>query len=220
MKRFRLCFICLFFLFPLSGFSATETSTFDLGDLKYNHYKPQWGVELNMSPYQINNDLFEIPDNTPIWLNHYTIQVEFQPRFVQPYGVLGIGLLTAIHTPSSRDTGTKQELVYSFSLGGELRYQLCYFRNQFIVPNVAYSWEFWKYRLRNNNSSGNLIVQGPTIGAWLLLNFFDSENGKDFFYDYGIARTYLIFEARFLKGSNSSAAMSGRAYYTGLRFEF
>ncbi len=210
-------------LFPAWVFASTETSTFDLGALKYNSYKPQWALGLNVSPYQLSEDALTLPSGKQVWLTHYALSFEFQPgdslNYSQNYGVFGFGPQIALHVPTEKVSRLQSDVIYDYSVGGVVRYQALFFSHQFIVPSIAYTAELWRFKLRNN-MTGNMWVKGPTLGVWVLLNFFDSENGKDFFYDYGIARTYVVFEMKQMKGSLGEVATSGRSYFGGLRFEF
>ena len=218
--------LCSFFTLGLVfgmtqlSYGATQTSSVDLGDLKYNHFRPQWGVGLNSSPVGMGDKNFSLPTNENLALNSFYLNLDYQPSFFQSYGVFSVGMLGSVQTPKLVNDSSKPGLIYLWSVGGDVRYQARYFDHQFIVPMVSYSVESLNYKLRTN-SKGRLISRGPTFGVWILLNYFDPGNGKDFFYDYGIARSYLTFEIKNSSGTNlDGASTSEQSYYCGIRFEF
>jgi hypothetical protein len=146
-----------------------------------------------------------------------SLATEFQPRFLQFFGVIGFGPSATVY-PIFGGTNLNPSWASIWSVGGQIRYQAKYFRQQILVPNIAYSYEYFSYAF-SAGKSGNLRAQGPIYGLWILLNLLDSSAAANFYIDAGVARTYLIFEARNLAGKDDNISFGGMSYYVGLRME-
>ncbi|MEO7162124.1 MAG: hypothetical protein ABI041_04325, partial [Bdellovibrionia bacterium] len=79
------------------------------------------------------------------------------------------------------------------------------------------AYEYFSYAFKAGQI-GNLRAQGPVYGLWLLLNQFDRSAAADFYIDAGVARTYLVFEAKNLVGAEG-VSFNGLSYFAGLRME-
>lgn len=145
-----------------------------------------------------------------------SLQIEYQPTFLQDAGVFGIGISGAVNPV--KPGGITKNAASIYSVGGQFRYQLKYFRNQPVVPMAGYAAEYWRYSLADD-SSGSFLAQGPVVGAWILLNFIDPASATQFYLNHGVVRSYLVAEMRLLSGGDSNVQASGKAYFFGLRFE-
>jgi len=182
----------------------------------YQRVKPQWAMEIaaSMKALGTQPSVGGLPGTAKI--KAVSLQMEYQPKEIQDYGVLSIGPNASIYpiTPRSLANG----LFGLWSLGAQVRYQARYFREQPIVPMAGYGAEYAFYDL--NGSKGNLLATGPMLGAMLLLNVIDSSTAAEFYVNHEVARSYLVAEYRSLRGSSDVVNFSGSSVFFGLRFEF
>ena len=184
---------------------------------RFYDVKPQWGIELGFSPNALGKTALTTQQgSTPAFA--FSLASEFQPMFLQFFGIIGVGLTANLY-PILGGQNLTPNLVSIWSAGGQIRYQAKYFRQQIVVPNIAYSYEYFNYAF-SAGQKGNLWAQGPIYGLWVLLNQLDRSATADFYIDAGVARSYLILEARNLAGNDGTVSFSGVSYYAGLRFEF
>lgn len=212
--------------FPGKG--ATETATsrrfaptedFDPDIPGYQRTRPALALEIAVSPKAFENT-FGAPSasaTSAVNVRGVTLQFEYQPPFIQEYGVLGIGPTLGIYPVSPNDIVTRRPTGV-LSVGGQVRYQLKLLREQPIVPMAGYQFEYVFYNLIT--AQGRLPVTGPMVGAMLLLNWLEPSQAASFYAQQGVSRTYLVAEARFMKGSDSSVTLDGRNLFFGVRFEF
>ena len=208
-------------LFSLSMFSGVyaDTSVVDLSKDRYAESKPSVGYELaasvpGMGKYGFVNGSETL---TPQWTGSF--QVDFQPQFLQHFGVGGFGPNFNLSPPPIMTDDTKYKLVYGFSVGAHARYQFKFWNSQPIVPIVGYSGEYYRYKLRSGGANG-FIARGPMAGIWIHLNALDEAAARAAFFDKGLARSYIVLEARRLRGSDGIVSMDSQAYYTGIRLEY
>ncbi len=201
---------------PATATSVTSNSPGKY--LDYNHYRPEWAIELSGTT-KGTGDRTLLQSSQPTSVSSVHLQFEYQPAFLQDLGVFSFGPSLAFHPVISDLPNVQPNLLFAWSGGGQVRYQARFFKNQWIVPMASYSTEFWSYRFRNN-LTGRMIARGPSFGAWLLLNALDLRSAQTFFLDYGVARTYLVVEMRTLTGSDQNISLDGRTYFAGLRFEY
>ncbi len=183
----------------------------------YQRVRPQWGVEAayGSKAFGKTADAPGLPDSAAI--RGYSIQMEFQPAFLQSLGVLGFGPSFALYRPTV--SGVVNGALGLFSIGGQVRYQARYFREQPLVPYGGFAVEHVRYRL-SNGTRGGVTATGPTLGVMLLLNILEPSSAAEMYVNYEIARTYLVAELRTLKGSGGGFNFSAGTPYFGLRFEF
>ncbi|MFZ9595837.1 MAG: hypothetical protein ACO3A2_07130 [Bdellovibrionia bacterium] len=209
---------------PLSPSPPGQIEKRDPRIPRFYDYKPQWGISLNYSPAAFGGRALA-PQQGSLQATAFSIVTEFQPRFIQSLGVLGIGTALSIYPilgQPSEASPLNPSAFSIWSLGGQVRYQARFFRQQVLVPSVAYAWEYLTYYF-NDGPEGHLLLSGPVYGLWLLLNWIDPSTAAHFFIDYGVARTYLIFEARDVRSSQENLniqSVRGFSYFLGLRFEF
>lgn len=182
----------------------------------YQRARPEWAIELASSIKPLSSVTIHPEQSDGSVLRAFSLQVEYQPAFIQKFGVLGVGLGGSAYAFIPRSEGVTALPVWS--VGGQARYQLRYFREQPIVPMVGYSGEYWVYHSPETDS--RFVAHGLLAGGWLLLNVFDSKTAANFFVERGVARSYLVGEVRFLAANGSSnVSFKGNSFFFGLRFE-
>lgn len=194
---------------------AEETTAFRDSRIPVFHsVKPQWAFELISSLNAFGSRALTPAQGTsPAYA--LTLMGEYQPSIVQDYGVLGFGPSASFYPIYA---GTTSSMFSVFSFGGQVRYQAKYFRNQPIVPMVAYEVQAIKYGF-TDGGNGILIANGFTYGVWILLNLFEPSSAASLYVNTGVARSYLVLEAHSLGGSNTVLNLSGTSYFFGLRAE-
>lgn len=148
----------------------------------------------------------------------FSLSFEYQPAFIQSLGVIGLGPVFSMYPIGGGVTDSIASLV---SVGGQARYQLRYFRNQFLVPVISYSAEFLYYDFKGS-PMGTVLIHGPGVGLWFLLNIVEPSVANAAYVSSGITRTYLVAQWKRLEGASTdgSVSTSGGSFYFGLRFEF
>ena len=171
----------------------------------YSTTRPSWAFQLASSLKAFGGSAYAA-----------SILAEYQPPFVQDFGVLGIGPCIGVY-PLMDSTVTANMLAV-WSVGGQIRYQARYFRQQPIVPIVGYEIERLTYAF-NSGVKGTINGSGPVFGLWLYLNFLEPSAAADLYVNTGISRSYLIFEMRNLSGSDANIQYTGITNYFGFRLE-
>jgi hypothetical protein len=179
----------------------------------YQRHRPQWaiGAMTSLAPLGACGSAANMTDPSAIAA---ALQVEFQPRIFQKFGVLGIGPTFTVF-PSNDLTSSLMGL---WGVSGQIRYQLRYFREQWVVPTAAYSFGSIFYDF--SAGSGSVSVSGPILGAMVLLNVVDPDSAASFYSDLGVSRSYLVAEYHLENGSDGTVNFGGEAFYFGLRVEF
>lgn len=139
------------------------------------------------------------------------VSADFQPPWIQAFGVVAVGVHARHHITSqaSRITG----------YGAQAAYQAKWFTNQWVVPVVRYSLDTLNYKL-SGGGTGSLSDPGLTYGALLFLSAADPGAAAEFYNGYGISRVYLALETGQKSASDASFVLSGRVTTASLRFEF
>lgn len=183
---------------------------------KYQRNKPQWAYQLSGSVNALGSENF-----FPIETGGVSVQFEFQPRFIQKFGILGLGLNLNAYYLSAGSGFPTPALPIPFGIfsgGGQVRYQLRYLREQAIVPFGGYTAEYAYYNL--TSGSGTYWAHGPLVGGMILLNIFEPSAAAEMYADTDISRTYLTTEVRFISGGDGVVNVPmGPSVYVGLRFE-
>ena len=198
--------------------STSQTRARDEGALAYQLSHPHWGLEISGTLKAFGGA--DLTNQANPAASAFSVQADYQPEALQSIGVVGFGPAAQLYTLPA---GITQNAVGVWSIGGQIRYQARFFREQPIVPTVAYSLEELTYFFNGTSGSGaqgSLLTSGITLGAWLLLNIFEPENSAEFHYNYGVSRSYLVAELRSLSGSDANLNIGGQSFYFGLRFEF
>lgn len=183
----------------------------------YFDYKPSIGVEFKGTSPGVRE--VQLLDSAGVRSSVHSmlLSVEYQPRFIQRYGVLGLGAELGIHPPSAPQ-GQVPGITFAWSAGGRTRYQARFFQEQALVPYAGYQLSLWMHRLRSGTSDA-LLAHGPLVGIEFLLNALDSKSAARFFEDYGVSRTYILVEGNWMNGKSTSASLESRSFFFGLRFE-
>lgn len=182
----------------------------------YQKHFPELAIELTTSFNAFGRQALVVEQGSH-GIYAISLGMEYQPAFLQSIGVIGIGPYFTSYP--SFGASIAPSALSLLGVGAQIRYQARYFREQPIVPMVAYSGEYFNYEF-NSGMKGHLVSSGPTVGAWLLLNFLEPRAAAQFYSNTGISRSYAVVEYRMLKGSNSDLAFSGGSYYVGLRIEY
>jgi hypothetical protein len=179
---------------------------------RYHHSRPTWGAEITGSLKALGGaDLIANGKS----VNSLSFQFEFQPAFLQLIGVIGFGPSFSVY----RANGVTNKFVDFWGVGGQVRYQARYFRQQPIVPMAGYEIQHMRYKF-STGTDGFATAKGPFYGAWLLLNFLDPGAAAESYVESKISRTYAVFEFRDLRADTRDFSSAGKSIYFGLRFEF
>ena len=185
------------------------------GISRYQHKKPAFGIELATSFNALGEQALTPSQGTnPAYAFH--LAVEYQPTFIQKYGIVSFGPSIATYPILGERVTPSYFSIWSF--GGQIRYQARYFHEQPVVPMVGYSFDSLAYNF-SDGTYGRVLLQGPVFGAWVLLNFLDRASANQFHIEQGVLRTYLVAEARSLTGNSGKLSIDRYSYYVGLRFE-
>jgi hypothetical protein len=193
-----------------------------LGFPRYQLHRPEWAFQFSFSPRAFSGQgLSPAQGTNPTYA--YQLLFEYQPAFLQGFGVLGFGPSARLYSFPNANVTANTFSVYSY--GGQIRYQARYFREQVVVPMVAYTFEILSSEFIDP-SSGSVSskdkraqLQGPSFGAWILLNFLDRSSANSLYLNTGITRTYLTFEAKKERGTVSRIPLNLWSYFVGLRLE-
>ena len=177
---------------------------------------PHWAIEIAGSPQTFGGQGLLSSHSTSESVGT-SLQIEYQPGFIQPYGALGIGpILSAF--PISKNEGITSNFFSVWSLGAEIRYQGRFTPQQFLVPSIGYEVDRMSYGF-TTGQQGFATLSGPVLGLEFLLNSIDPSRGADFYEASGISHSYLVGEVRDLTGSDGVVNASGLSWFFGLRFE-
>jgi hypothetical protein len=184
--------------------------------------RPSWAFQLHGSSKAMGGTDLSLTgeDVSP---RAFAMQFEYQPPFLQDFGVFSLGPSLGIYPFIPRRSGVAPTsgTLSIWEVGGQLRYQARFFREQPIVPVLGYSLEYIRYTLADG-TDGSVVAQGPFVGALLLLNIFDPGGAAGFYTNFEVLRSYVAFEYRMLSGSDPQGPLtfSGGSLFFGLRFEF
>jgi len=110
-----------------------------------------------------------------------------------------------------------------YSLGIRAQYQARFFREQPLVPIAGYSIELLQYSFSAAQigaaQSGSFLLQGPYLGAYLLLNLFEPSAAGELFASTGTTRSYFVVEYRMPRGGDPLLTSTQSSIYLGLRLE-
>ena len=203
--------------------SDTESSLTHPNYPRFQRLRPQWGVELTGSINAWGQQAL-VAEQGDAPSRAFSLHFEYQPQFLQSLGVVSFGPSVAIYPMMG--TSALPSVFSVFTVGGQIRYQARYFREQVIVPVVGYSWEHLTYTF-SNGSSGGFGVQGPLLGLWFLLNVLEPATATQFYAYQGVLRSYFVLESRSLSGEDSkplsdgrTLTISGSSYFFGFRLEY
>lgn len=183
----------------------------------YELDRPQVGWQTTVGMKSRINQRFDKGPDQHLDMILYSMALEYQPEFIQRFGVLGIGIMGGFtQTETYNSTGPALKSLWLW--GGQVRYQARFFGNQFIVPQVGYSYV--QYQYKTNVGSGAFGTHGPMAGLWFYLNSIDKDSARSAYQKFGLSRTYLVAEVRRVHGGNNRFYVNDTTYNLGLRFEF
>lgn len=154
-------------------------------------------------------------------VNNFGIGFEYEPEFLQSLGVFSIG--PSVNMYFLDPIGDLTDGAFSIlSVGGSLKYQLRFMRSQILVPFAGFEAQMIRYSFLEETGLGTgwTTSSGPTLGAMLLLNWMEPSSAHNLFSEYGIKRSYLVGEAKYLTADNALFTTNGTAIYFGLRMEY
>lgn len=183
----------------------------------YQQLRPKWAIALVGSGKGLGG-VEGIPNAGGAKIRGLSLQFEYQPAFIQSYGVLSFGTALSSY-PTFPNLSYFGNRFPFWSVGGQIRYQARYFREQPIVPYVGYEAERLFYKLSSGGPSGNFTLNGPVVGGMLLLNIVDSGGAAAFYANYRVCRSYLVAELRSLTGGDGTVNLDENSLFFGLRFE-
>ena len=195
------------------GYSANQLKrheAFDHAD------RPAWGVEFAGSPLAFGGHGLA-PANPQAENIPLTLQVEWQPVWIQKFGTIGLGPVLGAY-PIGSNQGLTNSFISIWSIGAEARYQARYSNHQILVPSIGYEVDRLAYSFVSGQN-GAVTLKGPTAGLEFSLNAIDEMRGEEFYESTGISHTYLVGEVRDLTGGDGTVGTQGLSWYLGLRFE-
>lgn len=185
------------------------------GGPEYQRVLPQWalGISASLSAFPDTLTPPHMASDEPIYGTQLVF--DFQPSIFQSAGVFGLGVVAEfLKYPGSFSNSPGMN-----GIGGELRYQAYYVRQQWLVPYMAYQWVQVFYDFKQG-PKGILSTSGPLYGISLLLNGFSQQDSGEFYEEWGIARSYLFAELHTEKGIDRGITLQGRSLFFGLRLEW
>lgn len=183
---------------------------------RYTLSRPSWGVQVTGAAKALGGkDLLGSQAGNPTRALQFS--VEYQFPYLQTIGVLSLGPSAGIYPifPGGTVTSTVASL---WDVGGQVRYQARFFREQPLVPVVGYEARYLTYRFKDG-PAGALMTQGPFFGGMFLLNIIEPSSAAEFYINTGVSRSYLVAEVRTISGSDNNINFSGATYFFGLRLE-
>jgi hypothetical protein len=198
---------------PADGYSS---STLSRREAVKHADRPSWAVELAGSPLTFGGQGL-VPGRPEAESMSTSLQIEYQPTFIQRFGTLGLGPVFSAF-PVSQGQGVTSGFFSVWAIGATVRYQGRFTHNQFLVPSIGYEADRMRYSFLTGQQ-GSVTLSGPVAGLEFLLNALDPSRGADMYENTGISHCYLVGEVRDLTGSDSTITASGLSAYFGLRFE-
>jgi hypothetical protein len=152
----------------------------------------------------------------------FLFEGEYQPLFLQKFGILGVGPSIGIYPTTGTDITTGNGLTQNnfdlWEIGGQIRYQARYFENQIFVPFAAYQMQLLNYSLQYG-PTGRVVLHGGSLGLSFLLNTLDKQQALMLFKNTHVSRTYFFIQGTSLTGNDSNISVSGVSLFFGLRCE-
>ncbi len=200
---------------------SPSSSTFEIDVRPYDRERPNWALQVAYGPSALGTG-GDLPGANASEVKNFrgvTLQTEWQPAFLQALGVIGLGPSAQVY-PEIPKTTLSSNTIALWSVGFQARYQMKYFRGQWVVPMGGYSIESVQYNV--GGESGRFLAQGPFAGAFILLNPLEPSAAGEFYATTGVKRTYLVAEARLRTGSatGSGPTVGETAWFFGLRSEW
>ncbi|MGK5083924.1 hypothetical protein WDW37_11540 [Bdellovibrionota bacterium FG-1] len=184
----------------------------------YTITRPAWGIQFTGALKAFGgNDFIAAQAGVPT--RAFQVSGEYLFPFLQSIGVLSLGPTVGTYPIFGSITSNA---VSVFEVGGQVRYQFRFFREQPIVPIAGFQFEYLSYRFTYpspSGMSGALMATGPSFGGMLLLNWLEPSAAAESYVENGISRSYLLAELRSLSGTDANLSLSGMSLFFGLRLE-
>ncbi len=211
---------------PDAGASAQTQAHLNVEEEKkgFQRLRPNWGVQLYGAITALGSGSAPLvpgkPDSTA---SAFAVDLDFQPAIVQAAGVIGVGLSAGIFPATGADDAVSSAFSI-YQVGAHLKYQARYFREQILVPYVGFNIERLSYAVTSpttgQTARETVVHQYPVFGAMFLLNHLEPNQAHEAYRDWGILRSYLLFEIRKIDLPGRPLALSGTSYFFGLRVEY
>ncbi len=205
---------------PLESSPEIDARSLRAADIRvplYQRTLPTWGFQFAISPRGLGSkSLFFGQDFNK--LKAFSFSLEHQPKALQGGGLFAFGPTATIY-PEIPSATLSENKFGIWSIGGQIRYQARYFREQPLVPYGGLNLEMVDYRLING-ARGHILSMGGVLGAGLLLNALNQSEAAEFYANYGVTRSYLIAEFRGYSGSDINMDLGGASLFFGLRLEY
>jgi hypothetical protein len=208
-----------FLLSAQSAFAENSSSKADIPT--YEQSRPKWGFGISGGTNAGSNQSLSTQNGEEvIRVNHFDLNIEYQPVAIQDIGVIGIGGTFGMHPYYTEDVDR-----LAVSVGGLVRYQARFFEGQVLVPVVGFAVERWKTSYENLG----FMAAGPLGGVWLYLSGIDKRAANSLYRKYGVSRTYIVAEVKSLGGGTDETnetggrvgdSIEGESYHAGFRLEF
>jgi hypothetical protein len=199
-----------------SGQSVEKKSVLIEHDTSYIDARPNFGFQIEGSLNAFGGSTIS-PAQQGVTSKAVLLETEYQPAFLQSFGVLGFGPSIGAY-PTTGSVQVVNGLTSLWEVGAQVRYQFKYFTEQVIVPFVAYNYQRLNYNIIQGGN-GSLSIAGGSAGLSVLLNRLDESAAADLYHNTGISRLYLVAEMKNLQGSNEDVAVNGSSFFLGIRCE-
>lgn len=212
-----LAFLITFSALVAHAEDSLSTAEIDPRIPRFTLERPNWGFSHGISLRALG-DASQVGDvvlnDHPVWGVNF--QADYQPKWFQVLGVLGLGLSYNVYYPNPY-TDILSSPAGLMSVGAQVRYQLRFFREQWVVPYAGFSFEYVRYAIPEGVGYASLTA--PFFGGMLLLNIFEPSQAGEFYSAHGVLRSYLFGEMKMLSGNSADVSFSGTALYSGIRLE-
>ena len=210
----------------------------------YDYERPSWAFQMGVTlqglgkPYRLTGDPYSYN------VRGATLEFDYEPKFLQAFGVFSIGPnlsyfgTSGITTPDAQISPPQlTQGLGLWSYGISARYQARFVNGQKFVPYAGFEAQNFSYKLLGvaptNGSAptvdpntggtywkGSSWVSGPVIGAMLLLNWLEPEMAQETYNNWGLKRSYLFAEGKVLNSTDHVVDTDGAAIYFGFRIEY
>lgn len=204
---------------PVDGASdaTTLSAEYDPRIPRYQQMNTGWSFDLTFSPNSLGGKDI-VPEMGGAKTRGVLLNAEYLFPNFQKLGVFSIGPTLGIYSVAT-DSPIVSNRYSLWTVGGKIRYQLRFLREQWVVPTAAFHFEYFRYSFLTSGTGGTFLT-GPSFGLWVLLNPFDPDSSAQFYSEHSIKRSYLTAEYKVLSGSQNALTVSGASYFFGLRLEW
>jgi len=194
------------------GASILDDPNYDPNHPYFQSIKPEWALGFRAAFHQF-------PVSGALGTT-FQVYGEYLLPF-QNIGVFSIGPHFGSFPLYAPETGIPYPTYENAIAGAELRYQLYFMTEQWVVPTMALEWEY--YRIKASDVGNDQLTGydfGVSAGIMINLGVIDSVTERDAYQSLGMVRSYLTIELRSSNINNSLFSLSGNYWLFGLRMEF